>query len=407
VIQPTLFDDSRLTLSDSIGLTIDSLRAYGEAHSHWAIAYSGGKDSTTVLTLVIHLLKRGLIPKPRRLSILYADTRMELPPLAFAAFQMVDRLISEGFEARVVMAPLDKRFLVYMLGRGVPPPNNTTFRWCTRQIKIDPMAAELARLRDESDGKILMLTGVRIGESAARDAKIAVSCGRNGSECGQGWYQETLPDDLCDTLAPILHWRTCLVWDWLSGLLAKEWRHGYPTSLVAEAYDVVDGTAAEIGARTGCNGCPLATVDTALDNLLRRPQWQYLSPLKELRPVFRWLREPANRLRKAGFETMADGTVRFTNRLGPLTFEARRSSLASILEIQRRCNEAAPPGSPTVDMLNGEEVHRIEELIGAGTWPQRWKGDEPTGDVPFERVHHDGSLQRSLIGAFDESEVQL
>jgi DNA sulfur modification protein DndC len=42
------------------------------------------------------------------------------------------------------MAPLDKRFLVYILGRGVPPPNNNTLRWCTRQIKVDPMAAELS-----------------------------------------------------------------------------------------------------------------------------------------------------------------------------------------------------------------------------------------------------------------------
>jgi DNA sulfur modification protein DndC len=395
--QPTLFEGERLGLDDSIELTIRSLQAHGAERRHWAIAYSGGKDSTTVLTLVMHLVKTGRVPRPERLTVCYADTRMELPPLAAVANQMLRILAAEGIDTRVAVAPMDKRFLVYMLGRGVPPPNNTTFRWCTRQIKIDPMQAALEQLAAEAGEKILMLTGVRIGESAARDAKIAVSCGKNGSECGQGWYQETMPDSLCDTLAPILHWRTCLVWDWLMGQLEREWRHGYPTELVAEAYGLnAEGSAGEINARTGCNGCPLATVDTALDNLLRFPRWRYLAPLKELRPVFRTLREPANRLRKPGFETAKDGTIRWTNRLGPIVLDARRSALNEILGIQRRCNVEAPPDAPRVDMLDESEVARINELIAAGQWPDRWSGDEPTGDIEFERRHADGSLQGNL-----------
>lgn len=396
--QPTLFDGSRLDLADSIGLTIQSLQAYGPRYDHWAIAYSGGKDSTTLLTLVIHLIRTGRIQAPKRLTVCYADTRMELPPLAFAARQILDRLDAEGFETRVAVAPMDKRFLVYMLGRGVPPPNNQTFRWCTRQIKVEPMAAELSRLVGEAAGKMLMLTGVRQGESAARDGRIAMSCGRNGAECGQGWYQESLQGDRCDTLAPILHWRVCLVWDWLRGLLAPEFRHGYPTQMVADAYgESEEGSAAELNARTGCNGCPLANEDTALNNLLRSPRWSYLTPLKELRPLYRWLREPAQRLRKAGLETLASGAVRPTNRMGPLTFEARLAGLAKVLDIQHRVNLAVAPGMPSLDMLNAEEVERIEELIAAKTWPQRWTGDEPTGDEPFERVFGDMTVQRSFL----------
>lgn len=398
--QPTLFEAERMGLTDSIGLTIESLAAYGPSHDHWAIAYSGGKDSTTLVTLVVHLIWTGRIKPPKRLTICYADTRMELPPLAATAELLLARLASEGFETRVAVAPMDKRFFVYMLGRGIPPPNNGTFRWCTRQIKVDPMADELARLAGESGGKILMLTGVRQGESAARDGRIAMSCGRDGSECGQGWYQESLPGALCDTLAPILHWRTCLVWDWLSGQLDREWRHGYPTGFVADAYGLgEDGSDVERQARTGCNGCPLATQDSALDNLLRSPKWSYLSPLKELRPLYRWLREPAQRLRKQGFETMRDGTIRHTNRMGPLTMEARRTALAAVLDIQARCNAARPEGMPGVDTLNQDEVARIEELISANTWPQKWDGDEPTGDEPFERVFADGSVQRSWLGS--------
>lgn len=401
MMTPTLFDAERMDLGESIELTIRSLEAYGPRHDHWAIAYSGGKDSTTLLTLVMHLIRTGRIAGPKRLTVCYADTRMELPPLAAAAQEMLGLLRSEGVEVRTVMAEMDKRFLVYMLGRGVPPPNNNTFRWCTRQIKVEPMVRELERIVGESAGKVLMLTGVRQGESAVRDQRIAMSCGKNGAECGQGWYQETLPESLCDTLAPILHWRVCLVWDWLSGLMAPELRHGYPTRIVAEAYGLNDeGGKAEEAARTGCNGCPLATVDLALDTLLRSPKWAYLAPIAEMRPIFRWLREPAQRLRKDGSEAMADGSLKPTNRMGPLTLEARSEALARVLDIQRRCNEAAGPVMPPVDMLDSAEVARIRELIDAGTWPQRWTGDEPRADEPFDRVMGNGQIQHTLYAAF-------
>jgi DNA sulfur modification protein DndC len=63
------------------GLTIDSLNAYGPRHKHWAIAWSGGKDSTTLVTLVVYLIESGKVPRPEDADGLYADTRMELLPL--------------------------------------------------------------------------------------------------------------------------------------------------------------------------------------------------------------------------------------------------------------------------------------------------------------------------------------
>ncbi|WP_241659760.1 hypothetical protein [Sphingomonas glacialis] len=34
----------------------------------------------------------------------------------------------------------------YTLGRGVPPPNNNTLRWCTRQIKVEAMAVAMEQV---------------------------------------------------------------------------------------------------------------------------------------------------------------------------------------------------------------------------------------------------------------------
>src|SRR5690606_19807180 len=124
----------------------------------------------------------------------------------------------------------------------------------TRQIKIDPMKAAVNEyLKDKGD--VLMLTGVRIGESAIRDQRINLSCSKDGGECGQGWYQVTLQSKNCATLAPILHWRVCNVWDWLKIFAPMQKYGGWNTQLLADAYG--GDEAEEINARTGCIGCPL------------------------------------------------------------------------------------------------------------------------------------------------------
>lgn len=375
---PTLFGETRLRYDEAMSMTIDSMRAWGQQHKVWVIAWSGGKDSTTLLTVVLHLLSEKLLEPPERLIVCYADTRMELPPLAHVAQTLITRLKDEGIEVRTVMAPMDKRFFVYMLGRGVPPPNNNTFRWCTRQIKVDPMAQEIRQVVSGAAGNVLMLTGVRQGESAIRDGRIAMSCGKDGAECGQGWYQQMSGDGFA-TLAPILHWRVCNVWDWLKHFAPSKKYGSWPTAMVADAYGGEE--AEEVNARTGCVGCPLANKDTALDMVLRLPHWDHLRPLTELRPLYRELRLPKNRLRQPGGETRGDGSrVRNQHRMGPLTLEARLMALDRVLDIQERCNVN---DRPKVDILNEEEVQRIRQLIEARTFPQKWTGEEPLASEPF------------------------
>lgn len=397
----------RLVYDDAVEMTLASLQAYAPAHDHWAVAWSGGKDSTATLTLLIHLIEVGRLDRPKSLTVYYADTRMELTPLAISAAAVMERLKRFPWvRMRVVTAPLDRRFLVYILGRGVPPPNNNTLRWCTRQIKIDPMAAaieaDLAGLPVHET--VLTITGVRQGESAIRDRRIEMSCSRDGAECGQGWYQQVLPGmrgvrGRIATLAPILHWRVCNVWDWLKVFAPAKAYGGWATAMLADAYGGDD--AEDIEARTGCLGCPLASKDKALESVVALPAWSYLAPLLGLRAVYRDLRLPRNRLRQPGGETRADGSlVRNQQRMGPITLPARLAALNRILAIQDACNQAAfRLGRPLVDILNDEEEDRIRELVAAGTWPQRWSGKEPTADTPLDAVFPDGTVQLLLIGA--------
>lgn len=301
-----------------------------------------------------------------------------------------------GIKCRVVYPAMEDRFFVYMFGRGVPPPSNT-FRWCTAQIKIEPMLAALKELREETGEKILMLTGVRIGESAARDARISLSCGKNGAECGQGWFQVSTPESIADTLAPILHWRVCLVWKWL-----RQWASmgGFPTESVADAYGGTE--AEEVNCRTGCVGCNLASRDTALEEILKNPRWKYLQPLMRLRPMYAELKKPKNRLRKTMRETRKNGTlVTNPNRMGPLTMDARRWGLNEVMKIQDEINSS---GSPSVVLINDEEKSVIMSLIEKGQWPNGWSGKEERADALFTEINPDGSIQESFMRQMLEAE---
>lgn len=398
----SLFEEERLTLPKSIELSAESLRHYGSFYKHWAIAFSGGKDSAATVTLVAHLIETDRIPKPESLTILYADTRQELPPLHNSAIAILKSLekrlepiLGDRFQTRVVLPELDHRYFVYMLGRGVPPPSNT-FRWCTPKLKVMSMERELEALREERGEKFLMLTGVRIGESAARDQRIAVSCTKDGGECGQGWFQHSSSAAVADTLAPIVHWRVCHVWDWL---LEADLEHKFPTFEIAKVYgqDVSDGEE-PLNARTGCIGCPLVQEDAALDRLVAQPEWAYLAPLQKLRSLYWEIKKPQYRHRKHG-EVNKDGSLSAKqNRLGPLTIEARQWMLKQVLAIQKTVSQAAKSQNhPKISLINPKELKRIRDLIAAETYPDKWSGSEPRGDEWLPEILPDGSIQPLLF----------
>ena len=287
-----------------------------------------------------------------------------------------------GINARLVQPSIDDRFYVYMFGRGVPPPSNH-FRWCTPQLKIEPMEDALEEMRERDGEKFMQITGVRLGESAARDARIAVSCSKDSGECGQGWFQAQPSEHVADTLAPLVHWRLCFVWDWL--YFAHDDR--YMQSIIkldqpGHGFDYLADIAVVYGdeeARTGCIGCNLASRDTALENLVNTPEWARLRPLLEIKPLFAELKKPQWRLRKSEPALLKDGKTYAKNgqRMGPLTMEGREYGLERILDIQRRAQ---------IDLINPEEEARIRELWSLGTFPDGWSGDEVRADVPLDRI---------------------
>lgn len=179
----------------------------------------------------------------------------------------------------------------------------------------------------------VVLTGVRYGESAQRTHRLKASCSSSG-ECGQDFWFTKGPRAKGDVAyaAPIVHWKTCKVWDFLA-MVAPEW--GWPTKALFNLYG-------NQGIRFGCWTCTLVKRDRAMESVVAVPEWSYLTPLAEFRQYMEAKsRDRANRL------------LRPDGRLGSLTMEFREELLQRLLKTQEKV------GLPLIAQEEIDEIHRL------------------------------------------------
>jgi DNA sulfur modification protein DndC len=156
---------------------------YGDTSERpWIIGFSGGKDSTVLLTLVWRALEKikKEFPYPfqlrRQVYVVCNDTMVENPIIT----EYVDDVLSQiEKEARNQDLPIivqktipkiESTFWVNILGKGYPVPNNA-FRWCTDKLKIRPTSSFIEEQVSEK-GEAIILIGVRSAESATRGRSI-------------------------------------------------------------------------------------------------------------------------------------------------------------------------------------------------------------------------------------------
>ena len=88
--------EGRLTLDEAIAETINGFyKIDAWQYDVWEIGYSGGKDSTALVTLLAYLMASGQLPRPKRVIVQYSDTGMELPPLRSSALQLYSRNLTD------------------------------------------------------------------------------------------------------------------------------------------------------------------------------------------------------------------------------------------------------------------------------------------------------------------------
>jgi DNA sulfur modification protein DndC len=154
------------------------------------IAWSGGKDSSLLLTLSWEMLLE-LPPEKRTktIHVINSDTLVETPAMSDYTNRTLDRIEREaaiqggGLPIKVhrVRPKMKDRFFYRVLGRGnlIATPK-TKHRGCTHWLKITPMQETLKELIASApvqlgeDKTVLTLwLGVRVEESARRAASIS------------------------------------------------------------------------------------------------------------------------------------------------------------------------------------------------------------------------------------------
>ncbi len=206
------------------------------------VSFSAGKDSSTVLQLVLAAIKG----TRKKLYIVTSDTLMEIP-FYYAYVKEIRRRIKEyvdiaGIDAELIMVrpKVESTFWVSVIGKGYPAAH-MGFRWCTGVLKIDPITKFTTEVTHDRDYTVFI--GVRRAESELR-AKI---------------YLE--PDYKPHYYAPILNWSNENVWTYLltepcpwgsHGELVKVYRYSSDECVYGEKQGVCIGNA-----RYGCWACPL------------------------------------------------------------------------------------------------------------------------------------------------------
>ncbi len=325
----------------------------------WIIGFSGGKDSTLLLHLVVDtLLAIAPDQRTRPVYLVCNDTLVESPVFHGFVGKMIAR-IEENIGAlnvpvQVVRThPLpEESFWVNLLGRGYPAPNRT-FRWCTDRMKIRP-TSRFIREQVSSGGGAVLLLGVRRDESATRSGSItrnsANSIGRltPHSDHKGVWIFSPIQDLTTQEV-----WLTLISARPPWGGNYDDVRTLYKNTLGGECPFVVSNDDAPScgsnSARFGCWTCTVVEKDNSLESLITMGH-EELIPLADFRKRLKTVSETPGYRSK----TRRNGQPG----LGPLTYEARAMLLEELLAIREET------GMP---LISDHEVRLIRE---------QWKRDE-------------------------------
>ena len=259
----------------------------------WIVGFSGGKDSTLLLQVVVEsILSISPDERSRQVYVLSNDTLVESPVYQSQVIKSLD-LIAEGVSALGLPIEVvqthpedDWTFWVNLLGRGYPAPNRN-FRWCTDRMKIRP-TTKFIREKASTSGEVILLLGVRKAESIARAQRI------EGYSLNEEEGRLNPHNDVkgCLIFRPIVELSNDDVWHILLNVRApwggnhrelvtlyRNAKGGECPFVVSEADSPSCGSTS---ARFGCWTCTVVDKDNSLSGLIDSG-FEYLEPLSKFR----------------------------------------------------------------------------------------------------------------------------
>lgn len=138
---------------------------------------SGGKDSTA---LILALREAGI---PFR--AVFADTQWEAPE----TYAYLD-LLRERLDLEIAVVGVEGGMIEKIRHRAGFPARQG--RWCTRELKIEPLRAFHDRLEAELDEETISAVGIRADESASRSKMLELEDEPKGRRQWGGWIWRPL-----------------------------------------------------------------------------------------------------------------------------------------------------------------------------------------------------------------------
>ena len=359
----TIFDSRTL---DDIHREIQEV--YLESARPWVIGYSGGKDSTTALQLVWDAL--AVLPSEQRrypVYVISSDTLVETPVIVSYITGTLDRIEKIAhkekmpFETSLVHPKTEDTFWVCLIGKGYPAPYNR-LRWCTDKMKIKP-ANRFILSKASEFGEVILVLGVRKGESATRDQVMNLHQTKNSLLL----RHSSLPNAF--VYAPIVDFSLNDVWMYLLSnpppwggdhkKLVTLYRNA---SGQGECPLVVDETTPSCGnSRFGCWTCTVVSSSHSMEGLIDSGE-DWMLPLLEFREILMETQVPERKAdvrehrRRNGKVTIDNGKlVR-----GPYTLEFCKELLRKLLETQQKVRLIGP--DPNIELITHAELEEIRKI---------------------------------------------
>jgi len=369
-----LLSDQEFAGRPALDLIREIQDLYLEDTKPWVIGFSGGKDSSTVLSLIyVALLKLDKAQRHKHIYVVSSDTLVETPVVVDLVNTTIDQINQHAADndlpisAHQVLPRMDRTFWVNLIGKGYPAPTQN-FRWCTERMKIDPVS-DFIKDKVERFGEVIVVLGARSQESASRAQVIAKhkiegsSLSKHASLVGAYTYM------------PIEDWNFDEVWMYLLGAPCPwggthhELFDLYKDSNAGECPLVIDTKTPSCGnSRFGCWTCTVVTKDRAIEGLIESGEtwmkrlkslrnWLYRSTLPHNKGYYRNVKRRHGKVDFARNQALSDSYSEREHTYGPYQMKWRRHWLSWILRLQQELNQ----DKQRINLITEAELHNIRE----------------------------------------------
>lgn len=333
----------------------------------WIIGFSGGKDSTVLLTLVwmaMNRLKEKGENLTRRVYVVCNDTMVENPVIEEYVINVLDKIDRAAKEQKMPISvtrttpTIEDSFWCCVIGKGYPVPNNS-FRFCTEKMKIKP-TSQFITDQVSADGEAIVLVGTRLSESQARERSI-----KRHEIKGHRLSKHPLNPNTY-TYAPIKELMLEEVW-WIINALPSPW--GFDNKILFDIYRdasaddyecptvVTDDSHRSCGqSRFGCWICTVVKEDKSMSSLINsgvvwmKPLLDFRNRLVENRNVSELRCDTRRNGQRAVDET--------GHNMGNYTMDYRVQLLRELLTIQKETQDYRA----SIDLITNQELIAIQVL---------------------------------------------